>query len=212
MRVAIAAMPMPPRDPYIFDEPRTPILSPAPGEDALARAAIRTVAAFATPGWIATPPAKTGRWARRVGDDLEAELRCLALNVYWEARSEPALGRLAVAAVTLNRVANPNFPNTICGVVRQGEELGLHRCQFSWVCDRRGNEPGHDAAWRDAEYVAFSALFLNLPDPTQGALWYHADYVSPPWASTMAQAMRIGRHLFYRGPARTVEAHRGETG
>ncbi len=211
-RMTIAAMPMPPRDPYIFDEPRTPILSPAPGEDALARAAIRTVAAFATPGWIATPPAKTGRWARRVGDDLEAELRCLALNVYWEARSEPALGRLAVAAVTLNRVANPNFPNTICGVVRQGEELGLHRCQFSWVCDRRGNEPGHDAAWRDAEHVAFSALFLNLPDPTQGALWYHADYVSPPWASTMAQAMRIGRHLFYRGPARTIEAHRGETG
>jgi spore germination cell wall hydrolase CwlJ-like protein len=80
------------------------------------------------------------------------------------------------------------------------------------VCDRRSNEPDHDAAWREAEYVAFSALFLNLPDPTRGALWYHADYVSPPWASTMAKVTRIGRHLFYRGPLRTVEDERGATG
>lgn len=206
------AMSMPPRDPYIFDEPRTPVLGPAPGEEALARAAVRTAASLATPGWLAKPPAKSHPWARRVGEDLEAELRCLALNVYWEARSESALGRLAVAAVTLNRVANRNFPDTVCGVVHQGQENGLHRCQFSWVCDRRSDEPGHDAAWRDAEHVAFSALFLNLPDPTRGALWYHADYVSPPWAGTMSQPMQIGRHLFYRAPARTVEAHRGETG
>ena len=211
-RIAMAVLPQPPRDPYIFEKPRAPAFAPAPGEEALARAAIRTVSAFATPAWITSPRAKAGRWARVVGENLEAELRCLALNVYWEARSESALGRLAVAAVTLNRVAHRDFPGTICGVVRQGEEQGLNRCQFSWVCDRRSNEPGDNAAWRDAEYVAFSALFLNLPDPTRGALWYHADYVSPPWASTMTEAMRIGRHLFYRRPARTIEAARGATG
>lgn len=213
-RVAMRLMSIPARDPYIFEKPRAPVLSPGAGEEALARRAIRTAATMATPGWVMPRRPKTGR-VGQVGEDLQAELRCLALNVYWEARSETPLGRLAVASVTLNRVANRNFPNTVCEVVLQGQEQGLHRCQFSWVCDRRGNEPGDDAAWRDAELVAFTALFLNLPDPTRGSLWYHADYVSPPWADSMAQAMRIGRHLFYRGPvrpARTIEAARGATG
>lgn len=213
--VALASMPaapLPGRARELFRAPPEPALAPSPADEALARAAIRTVAAFATPGWIAAPAARNSRWVPRVGPDLEAELHCLALNVYWEARSEPALGRLAVAEVTLNRVAHRDFPKTICDVVRQGAEQGLHRCQFSWVCDRRSNEPDHDAAWRDAELVAYAALFLNLPDPTRGALWYHADYVTPPWAGAMAEATRIGRHLFYRGPARTIEAPRGATG
>lgn len=211
-KVALA-VPAPPRQPGARKEPPAEALSPAPGEEALARTAVRTAATFATPGKIAGPEAGAGRWAKRIGDDLEAELRCLALNIYWEARSETALGRLAVAAVTLNRVAHRAFPDTICGVVRQGEETGLYRYQFTWVCDRRGDQPEDEAAWRDAEHVAFAALFLPLPDPTRGSLWYHADYVSPPWADTMTQAMRIGRHLFYRGPVRTAAARAtGATG
>jgi spore germination cell wall hydrolase CwlJ-like protein len=213
-RVAMRLTAIPARDPYIFEKPRAPTLSPRAGEEALARRAVRAAATFAAPGWSVPLRPKTGR-VGEVGKDVAAELRCLALNVYWEARSETPLGRLAVASVTLNRVANRNFPNTVCDVVLQGQEQGLHRCQFSWVCDRRGNAPGDNAAWRDAELVAFAALFLNVPDPTRGALWYHADYVSPPWADSMAQAMRIGRHLFYRGPARparTIEAARGATG
>ena len=62
----------------------------------------------------------------------DAALQCLALNVYWEARSEPMQGQLAVAAVTLNRVNDPRFPDDICDVVRQGGEVRKHRCQFSW--------------------------------------------------------------------------------
>jgi hypothetical protein len=210
-RVAMRLTSIPARDPYIFEKPRAPVLSPGAGEEALARRAIRVAATLAAPGSTVPLRSKTGR-VGQVGEDVAAELRCLALNVYWEARSETPLGQLAVASVTLNRVANRNFPNTVCEVVLQGQAQGLHRCQFSWVCDRRGNEPGDDAAWRNAELVALAALFLNVPDPTRGALWYHADYVSPPWADSMAQAMRIGRHLFYRGPARTIEAARGATG
>lgn len=212
VRLAMSVTPMPARDPYIFEKPHPALMEPGPGEEALARRAIRAAATLAAPGWIVPPRTRTGRAARHAGEDLQAELRCLALNVYWEARSESPLGRLAVAAVTLNRVANRTFPGSVCEVVLQGQEQGLHRCQFSWVCDRRANEPTDAAAWREAELVAFAALFLNLPDPTRGALWYHADYVSPPWADGMAQAMRIGRHLFYRGPARTIEATRGATG
>jgi len=47
---------------------------------------------------------------------------CLALAMYWEAKSEGADGMLAVASVVLNRVAHPEFPDTVCGVVKQGGE------------------------------------------------------------------------------------------
>jgi N-acetylmuramoyl-L-alanine amidase len=172
-------------------------------DDATVREAMRTAARITLPEAAhGDVPRPAGRWARLVGSDVEDELRCLALNIYWEARSEPALGRFAVAAVTLNRVGHRGFPNTICGVVRQGENLGLHRCQFSWVCDGKSNEPQNDEAWQEAENIAFSMLFLDLPDPTEGALWYHADYVSPGWAKAMARSTRIGRHLFYRDPIR----------
>ena len=133
---------------------------------------------------------------------LEPELDCLALNIYWEARSEPLLGQVAVAAVTLNRVAAPAFPDTVCAVVFQGEERGRHLCQFSWRCDGRADQPRNLVAWAEARRIARLALSDQVTDPTGGALWYHADHVLPPWAREMTLRARIGRHLFYaRGEA-----------
>jgi spore germination cell wall hydrolase CwlJ-like protein len=60
---------------------------------------------------------------------------CLALALYWEAKTEGPEGMLAVASVVLNRVAHPQFPSTVCGVVKQGGERPP--CQFSWWCERR---------------------------------------------------------------------------
>ena len=130
--------------------------------------------------------------------ESQRELDCLALNIYWEARSEPAAGQMAVAAVVLNRVADPAFPDTICDVVRQGAEHGLHRCQFSWHCDGRDDTPRHAAAWEKALMVARLVLSGRQDDPSRGALWYHADHVRPKWSRNMAVIARIGRHLFYR--------------
>ena len=48
------------------------------------------------------------------------EVNCLALNIYHEARNQPFMGKLAVGFVTLNRVKSKEFPNTVCGVVKQG--------------------------------------------------------------------------------------------
>jgi len=165
---------------------------------------LRTAAVPASVRTEARPPAQrsTGLWTRLLGDDVDAEIKCLALNIYWESRSEPLLGRFAVAAVTLNRVSHKRFPDTVCGVVRQGENLGRDRCQFSWMCDGKSNTPENEAAWREAKHIAHSMLDLDLPDPTNGALWYHADYVTPGWAKAMARITQIGRHLFYRAPVR----------
>lgn len=135
----------------------------------------------------------------------DAALQCLALNVYWEARSEPMQGQLAVAAVTLNRVNDPRFPNDICDVVRQGGEVRKHRCQFSWWCDGKKDIPVEADAWRRATTVARLTYAGVVSDPTEGALWYHADYVNPDWASYKTVAAKIGRHIFYVYPARSLE-------
>lgn len=125
------------------------------------------------------------------------ELRCLALNIYWEARSEPLEGQLAVAGVTLNRVASPRFPDSICGVVYQGGWAKRHKCQFSWQCDGLSDTPKEKTAWHAAQQLARLYLAGIYTDPTGAALWYHADYVTPYWADSMTETAQIGRHIFY---------------
>jgi spore germination cell wall hydrolase CwlJ-like protein len=124
-------------------------------------------------------------------------LRCLALNVYHEARSEPVVGQVAVAAVTLNRVASGAFPDSVCGVVEQGGQERNH-CQFSWWCDGRTDAPRNKEAWQEALRVSLRALTGKAPDPTGGALFYHTTSVHPRWSRTFERTARIGRHLFYK--------------
>ncbi|MGH6884720.1 MAG: cell wall hydrolase [Geminicoccales bacterium] len=148
---------------------------------------------------LADPPARAEPVSLdRVSSALAEQLECLALNVYWEARSEPATGQLAVAAVTLNRVAHPRYPDSVCEVVYQGGEGGSGGCQFSWWCDGKPDRPRDPLAWAKAVKIAFLAASADLPDPTGGALWYHADYVDPRWARSKLVVARIGRHLFFR--------------
>lgn len=126
------------------------------------------------------------------------EMRCLALNIYWEARSEPLDGQLAVAGVTMNRVAHPKFPDKICDVVKQRRSYRLHRCQFSWWCDGKKDTPLEDIAWANAQQLARLFLAGVYSDPTENALWYHADYVKPAWSDKLERTAKIGRHIFYR--------------
>ncbi len=152
----------------------------------------------------ANPAAQVAR-KMALAADLGREVECLALNVYFEARGEPPAGRLAVAAVTLNRVASPDFPDTICQVVLQGSEYGRHRCQFSWACDRYSDRPRDTAAWRQAQQVAYDALFYDQPDPTDGSLYFHATRVRPSWSRTKVRVGQIGQHVYYRQPTTVAE-------
>ena len=124
---------------------------------------------------------------------IEAVL-CLALNVYFEARSEPINAQFAVAEVTMNRVNSDAYPDTVCEVVWQ-------RKQFSWTHDGKSDDPKDGHAWRVALAVAKSTLSdtkgftRQLPPNT---FHYHADYVSPYWTSQLEKVGTIGRHIFYR--------------
>ena len=97
--------------------------------------------------------------------------RCLALALYWEAKTEGPDGMRAVASVVLNRVAHPEFPDTVCAVVTQGGEQPP--CQFSWWCDGRSDQPTDARAWRLARQIAQAALAKAPPDRTRGALFFH---------------------------------------
>lgn len=133
---------------------------------------------------------------------LEA-LTCLALNDYWEARGESLQGRVAVAQVVLNRVADSRYPGSVCEVVHQHLVPDLPRaCQFSWTCDGLSDQPANPVAWRRSLLLAAAVLDPDsaIDDPTGGALWYHAASVRPAWIGQLVEATVIGAHTFYRDP------------
>lgn len=125
-----------------------------------------------------------------VDGSLDAEMQCLAGTVYFESKGETLQGQLAVARVVLARVESPRFPDSICGVVFQ-------RSQFSFV--RGGKMPpirtGH-RHWRNAVAIAKIAMNDGWESPVEGALFFHARYVSPGWR--LQRLAAIDNHIFYR--------------
>ncbi|AJD40282.1 cell wall hydrolase SleB-like protein [Rhizobium gallicum bv. gallicum R602sp] len=126
------------------------------------------------------------------------EQQCLASGIYFEARGESVKGQAAVAQVILNRVRNPAYPKTICGVVYQNEDW-RNRCQFSFACDNIRDRVNSENHWRVARDVAMAVTAGKIWLPQVGsATHYHAVYVRPKWARTMEKVGRIGLHVFYR--------------
>ena len=126
------------------------------------------------------------------------------MNIYFEGRGEDRLGQFAIAEVTLNRVASPDYPDDVCGVVKQAylDANGnpkKHLCQFSWYCDGKSdimrNASKREEIIKFTEYVLSNKFDLDITD---GATHYHADYVYPAWAKTKTKTIEIGDHIFYR--------------
>lgn len=130
-----------------------------------------------------------------------AEWSCLTEALYFEARGETTKGIFAVAEVVLNRVDDPRYPKTVCGVVRQGTGERF-RCQFSFTCD------GRPEVMRDARAERFVAKIARLMLDgaprrlTGGATHYHTKSVLPKWARAFPRTATIGYHHFYRQPDR----------
>ena len=140
-------------------------------------------------------------------------IECMAKNIYFEAKSQSLAGQIAVGLVVLNRVKSEIYPNTICGVIEDAKisqwwlkEKGLkkpikHMCQFSWYCDGKSDEIKDHYTYNQLYVLAeglVSTNFKTLLDITDGALYYHADYVKPKWSRHFEKTVKIGRHIFYR--------------
>ena len=127
------------------------------------------------------------------------QLECLTRNIYWESASEPFEGKVAVAQVTLNRVASGKFASDICGVVYQKNVIyDKVICQFSWNCDGSSKiKPIYPAHWKESEEVAKKVLLEGFRLPSvKNALYFHADYIqTPQWGKP--QVAKFGRHIFY---------------
>jgi spore germination cell wall hydrolase CwlJ-like protein len=123
-------------------------------------------------------------------DQLDAEMHCLAGAVYFESKGESLEGQLAVARVVLARTKSGRFPSTICGVVFQ-------KSQFSFV--RGGRMPAINTGsvhWKNAVAISKIATDGSWKSPVEGALFFHARYVSPGWK--LKRIGMIDNHIFYR--------------
>jgi N-acetylmuramoyl-L-alanine amidase len=122
--------------------------------------------------------------------ELPRELHCLAGAIYFEAKSESLTGQLAVGRVIVARSKSGRFPNSYCGVVFQPS-------QFSFVRGRAmpGIAKG-TKQWKNAVAVAQIAHSGAWSSPVEGALFFHASYVSPGWK--LRRVGRVENHVFYR--------------
>jgi len=121
---------------------------------------------------------------------LESALLCMALNIYHEAdKTEPIIGMMAIAQVTLNRAKRD--PAKVCDAVFAPR-------QFSWTNGKPPPVEKESLAWRNARDVARLSFYTS--DFTEGADHYHAFYVSPYWKydPRLTPAGLWGNHAFYR--------------
>lgn len=144
--------------------------------------------------------AKIARISPQEGD---AQWRCLARAIYFEARGEPIAGQVAVAEVILNRVDSRRYPNTVCGVVKQGADRPTG-CQFSFNCDGKASVVREQAAYELAGRIAHVMLAGRPRTLTGAATHFHTRHVNPSWARRLERITRIGAHIFYRYPIVTA--------
>ena len=124
--------------------------------------------------------------------------RCLANAIYWEARSEPVRGQMAVAQVVMNRVFSPFYPNDVCSVVYQNAHRHLS-CQFTFACDGKRKTITERGHWARANRIAKQTLDGQIyVQEVAKSTHYHAAYVNPIWNREMKKLVRFGLHSFYR--------------
>lgn len=137
-----------------------------------------------------------GRLPRATGD---AQWRCLAEAIYFEARGEPIAGQIAVAEVVLNRVDSRSYPDTVCEVTNQ--RMGRGRaCQFSYACDGQPEAMKSPLARDRAGKLARLMIDGHARTITAGATHFHATYVRPGWSRKFTRTAAIGNHVFFRQP------------
>jgi len=147
-----------------------------------------TIASFNRAILDAMPPARGGK-----------QWKCLSEALYFEARGEDLWGQMAVAEVILNRVDSDRFPASICAVVKEGSGR-LNACQFSYYCDGKLETIGNPTVYERVQKLAAMMIEGRARVLTDGAVFYHANSVTPSWVSALKQTAVIGDHIFYRYP------------
>lgn len=137
------------------------------------------------------------------------QLTCMAKNIFYEANGEPTQGQAAVARVVMNRI-NHGFGSTPCNVIYQanyiekqseeGETYKQKICQFSWVCEGKGEPNKNSAGYIKAKQIAHDVLAYDAYNDVipKSTLFFHNLTVQPNWP--YQHAKQIGNHIFYSKP------------
>jgi hypothetical protein len=160
-----------------------------------ALAANKSLAYSSDPVEAASPFRQPPEWPQAA--TYNSALECLTATIYYEANGEGTAGQRAVAQVVLNRVRHPAFPSSVCGVVYQGSQLRTG-CQFTFTCDGSLLRTASAQGWSRAAQVASEALKGRVEPSVGMATHYHANYVFPYWAPSLAKVATINTHIFYR--------------
>ncbi|HEY4139856.1 MAG TPA: cell wall hydrolase [Pseudolabrys sp.] len=144
------------------------------------------------------PPPSPAQRLKLEGKNYAKAEKCLANAIYFEARSEPVRGQMAVAQVVVNRAFSGFYPNDICGVVYQNASRHLS-CQFTFACDGKSKAITERGHWARAVRIAKQTLDgqIYVPEVAKST-HYHAIYVHPNWVGEMRKMVRYGLHNFYR--------------
>ena len=144
------------------------------------------------------PPPSPAQRLHLEGKEYAKAEKCLANAIYFEARSEPVRGQMAVAQVVVNRAFSGFYPNDICGVVYQNAHRRLS-CQFTFACDGKSKAITERGHWARAVRIAKQTLDgqIYVPEVAKST-HYHAIYVHPNWVGEMKKMVRYGLHNFYR--------------
>jgi len=145
--------------------------------------------------------------------EYQEQKRCMALNMYFEARNEDTDdAMIAVGYTVLNRVESERYPDTICDVVFQARRDShgnpiRNKCQFSWACDGKSDEVDTDnvlerKAWERAVTLAEQVMERKVDNPIGNATMYHATYVRPYWRRAYTQVAKVESHIFYQQRSR----------
>ena len=163
--------------------------------NSVAEAVSNTDESLSTPDEQAEPAVPTGDLASMVEqlrgtDPGSRELECLAVGIYFESKSEPLAGQLAVGDVIANRAKSGRFPSSYCGVLFQRGQFSFVR-GHTWPTVARSSRQ-----WQNAVAIA-QIVDRDLKDSgAANALFFHAKRVSPGWR--LKRVASIGNHVFYR--------------
>ena len=163
--------------------------------NSVADAVSNTDESLSTPDEQVEPAVPTGDLASMVEqlrgtDPGSRELECLAVGIYFESKSEPLAGQLAVGDVIANRAKSGRFPSSYCGVLFQRGQFSFVR-GHTWPTVARSSRQ-----WQNAVAIA-QIVDRNLKDSgASNALFFHAKRVSPGWR--LKRVASIGNHVFYR--------------
>jgi spore germination cell wall hydrolase CwlJ-like protein len=147
------------------------------------------------------------------------QLACMAKNIFYEAGSESIKGQAAVARVVLNRV-NHGFAKTPCAVVYQShtvekivddEAVRVKMCQFSWVCEGKGEPNINNLKYKQAQQVAYDVMANDAYNDIvpKSALFFHNLTVDPLWP--YKQVAKIGNHIFYSRAKKSTQNNSTKT-